>query len=150
LLREEKIYSHIVYDILQEHPDISKTIVCVDSECTPEEEVLKKLKEVENSLKTKTKQPIYYLCVTHALEGWLLGDPDGIKQLLGPRAKVHIPPSATLECKPKEIIKDIFQKADKEFLPARDNQRIAEKIDLKIVGKNNKSFYNFQAQVKDP
>jgi len=150
LLKTEKVYSHIVHDILQEHSDISKIIVCVDSECTPEEEVLKELKRLENSIKVKTKQPIYYLCVTHALEGWLLGDPDGIKQYLGPRAKVHIPPSASLECKPKDIMKDIFREVDKDFLPSLHNERIAEIIDLKIAGKNNKSFYNFQTQVRDP
>jgi hypothetical protein len=84
------------------------------------------------------------------LERWLLGDPNGIEQDLGPRAKVNKPASATLECKPKEIIKDIFRKADKEFVPYRDNERIAERIDLKIVVKNNKSFCRFQKQVKDP
>jgi hypothetical protein len=63
LLKEEKVYSHIVYDILQEHPDISKIIVCVDSECTPEEEVLKKLKEVENSLKATDLLFMRYPCI---------------------------------------------------------------------------------------
>jgi hypothetical protein len=84
------------------------------------------------------------------LEGWLLGDPDTIEQHLGPRAEVRISSSATSECRPKEVMKDIFQKAGKEYIPFRDNQRIAEKIDLNIVGKNNKSFGRFQKQVKDP
>lgn len=150
LLKEDKIYSHITYDILQDHPDISKIIVCVDSECTPEKRVLEDLRRVESSIKTKLRQPIHYLPVTHALEGWLLADPETIKQYLGSRVRVDISSSATSHCKPKELMKEMFQKADREFLPSRDNGRIADQINIDEIAKNNRSFACYRKVVQEP
>ena len=150
LLKYEKIYNYISCDILQEHPDISKIIVCVDSECTPETETEKEIKKVENLLRKRIPVSISSVVVNHALEGWLLADTETIQSYMGSMAEVNIPSSATHECRPKEVMKDIFRKANREFLPTRDNLYIAEKIDLQKVAKRNQSFARFQEQVKDP
>ena len=151
LLNEQKVYSSITY-LVQEHPDVSKIIVCVDSECTPEDQTEQEIKKVEKSIKSKIQQrhPVYYVGVIHALEGWLLADPDAVTEHLGPKMKVNIPHQATLDCKPKEVIKDIFRKADKEFIALLHNPRIAEKIDIDKMANQNKSFARFRERIKDP
>jgi len=150
LLDEEKIEAHISKDILLEHDDISKFIVCVDSECTPEEEMAKITCEIETSLRSKVKQPFHYIIVTHAFEGWLLSDPICIKKYLGPRAKVKIPASASKVCKPKTLMQEIFRKANKEFHHKYENARIANLSNPKRMIKNNASFKKFYEIIKDP
>jgi len=150
LLNERKVSTQIRH-IIRKHPDISKIIVCVDSDCTSADETEKEIKKVETAIKAgiQQKYPIYYVGVVHALEGWLLADPESIKEYLGPRARVNIHSSSTLKCKPKELMRDIFRKSGKEFLPMRDNPRIAEKVDINRIAKNNESFTCFWKRVKD-
>lgn len=150
LLNEGKIYSHITKDILLKHPDISKIIICVDSECTPETEAKANVRKLESSFKSKVDCPLYCITVIHALEGWLLADPDSIGKYLGPRARVNISPSKALECKPKELMKRVFRQNGREFLPKRDNSQIAKRIDIDKIVKNNKSFEYFRDRIKDP
>lgn len=150
LLNERKVRAVILNNILPDHPEVAKIIVCVDSECTPEDEARKEAEEIEKIVNSGMKHPIYYVCVIHALEGWLLGDLDGIKIYLGQRANMKISPSATRDCNPKEIMKDIFRQNERQFLPTLDNPRIAERINIDKIATNNKSFLRFQDKVKDP
>lgn len=150
LLNEQKVYSFIKNDILQDHPDVSKIIACVDSECTLEEEIEKEVQKVKGTLTVKVNRPVYYVVVVHALEGWLLSDPEGIKKYLGPRAKINISPSASKECRPKKVMKDIFRKAGKDYLHTIHNSQIAELSDPKKIIKSNPSFKNFYEVIKDP
>lgn len=150
LLQSEKVCSHIINDILQEYSDVLKIIVCLDSECTDEKITLKDLKTLESLIKKKVKEPVVHcLPVTHALEGWLLADSGAVKEYLGSHAKVNIPLSATSECKPEEVLGEIFRKAGREFIPVRDNERIADGIDIGEAAKNNKSFARFCERIKD-
>ena len=150
LLDEKKIETHINKDILLEHDDISKFIVCVDSECTPEEEMAKITRRIETSLRSKIKQSFHYIVVTHAFEGWLLADPTCIKKYLGPRTKVKIPASASKACKPKALMQDIFRKANRDYHYTIENERIADLSDPKRMIKNSTSFKKFYDVIKDP
>lgn len=150
LLNKGKIYSYIINDIFQEHSDVSKIIVCVDSECTSPQEIEERILGVEETIMSEVKRPIYYIVVVHALEGWLLADPQSIKEYLGPRAKVNISASATSECRPKEVMSNIFNQAGKEFLYTRDNPRIAEKVNVNKLARRSKSFAEFMKRIKDP
>lgn len=150
LLNKEKIEAYIENDILLEHNDISKFIVCVDSECTPEEEMAKTTCKIEASLKSKVIQPFHYIVVTHAFEGWLLADPVCIKEYLGQRAKVKIPASASKVCKPKALMQDIFRKADRDYHYTVENARIADFSEPKRMIKNSTSFKKFYDVIKDP
>jgi hypothetical protein len=150
LLDEREVSARIIYT-LHQHSDISKIIVCVDSECTPAEETKAKVETVANLVRSKipTEYPLHYIPVIHALEGWLLSDRDTVKKCLGHRAKIDIPVSAFSECRPKEVMKDVFKKANKDFLPLRDCPTIADQIDIKKL-ELNESFAYFQEKVKDP
>ncbi len=149
LLNEREVYTRIIYTT-QEHLDLSKILVCVDSECTPEDQTERELKKVEDSIKTKTQLPIYYVGVIHALEGWLLADPDAVRKYLDPRVQINISSSATSHCRPKEVLKGIFKRVEKEFLPTRDCLEIAKEVDISKLAKHNESFRLFRKRVKDP
>jgi len=150
LFNWQKVCSYIENDIMKQHPDISKVIACIDSECTPEKEIQTEAQRIEKKLTSKTNLPVSYVVVVHALEGWLLSDAESIKGYLGSRADIEIPSSASLECKPKDKMKEIFGRADKQFIHTRDNPRIAETFNVGIARDNNKSFASFCEKVKDP
>ena len=139
-----------INEILFDHPDISKIIVCVDSHCTQIEENERKARKIEKDLKTKVGQPVFYVVIEHALEGWLLVDPESIIGYLGPRVKIDIPPSYAKECKPEEKMKEIFRKSDRQFIHMRDNRHIAERFDIDRAAKANKNFARFVRILKDP
>ncbi len=150
LLNERKVKAIIINDIMVSHPEVSKILICVDSECTPEDVTQKEIEKREKVVKSGVKSAIHYIAVIHALEGWLLADPEGIEQYLGQRANVKISPSATQDCNPKKIMKDVFRQNERQFLPKRDDPRIAERINIHKIATNNKSFVRFQDKVKDP
>jgi hypothetical protein len=150
LLKEEKVEAYIKNDILLEHLDISKIIICVDCECTPEEERLEQTIKIEKNLKSKIGQPLSYINIVHAIEGWLLSDSECIQEYLGSRVKVNIPPSASKECKPKDVMKDIFRKAGRSYLHTVHNAKIAELANPERMIKSNKSFKKFYDVIKDP
>ncbi len=142
--------SSCINDILQDHPDISKIIVCVDSHCTPKEENEKKARNIEKNLKVKVELPVFYIVIEHALEGWLLADPESIIGYLGPKVRIDIPSSYTKECKPEERIKEIFRKSNRQFVHMRDNHLIAERLNIDRATGANKSFADFVRIIRDP
>jgi hypothetical protein len=149
ILNERKVRA-IINNVIANHPEVSKTIACVDFECTPEDEAREEVGKIEKAVKSGMKSPIYFIPVIHALEGWLLADPDTIEAYLGQKANVKISPSGTLDCNPKEVMKDIFRRSERQFLPTRDNPGIAERINIGKIVEKNKSFAHFQDKVKDP
>jgi hypothetical protein len=148
LLKEDKVYSQLVNDVLLDHPDAKKVVICIDAEC--EREINEKTKKVEQSLSKKINIPIFYVVVVNAVEGWLLADIEAVKYSLGRNANVNISPSATLDCKPKELLKDIFRKADRDFIHMRDNPKIAEEMDVDKAARNNQSLAYFVEKLIDP
>jgi len=135
---------------LKEHPDISKIIVCFDTECTPPQEARKEAERMENLLRDQVNRPVYYLSVIHALEGWLLADPEGVGKYLSAGGKIRVSPSSTLECRPKEVMRSLFRKAGRSFHPTHDNPKIALKIDINKAMQHNKSFSEFRDLIEDP
>lgn len=150
LLNERKVITVILNNILPDHPEVSKIIVCVDSECTPEDEARKEAEVIEKIVNSGMKYPVHYISVIHAIEGWLLADAEAIQEYLGQRADVKISPSDTQDCNPKRIMKNVFRKNGKQFLPTRDNPQIAEEINIDKIVRNNESFALFHKKVKDP
>lgn len=149
LLKARKVCAYI-QDIIRENPDVIKILACIDSECTSEQETKGLIKPVEKEVKISIGQQykFSYIVVVHALEGWLLADPDAITGYLRPKKKVKIPDSATLDCRPKETLKNIFKKVGKDFLNTVADPRIAERVDSDKMAKRNKSFARFLEYIK--
>ena len=151
LLNEKRVCA-IAQVLLRESPDVSKIVVCVDSECTPGDQTERVIRKIEKSVNAGIQQrcSVHYIAVIHALEGWLLTDPDAITEHLGRRAKVKIPNRAASDCRPKEVMKAIFRKVGKGYLATREAPRIAERIDIDKIANRNSSFARFREQVADP
>jgi len=84
LLNVEKVCA-VAQVLLRESPDVSKIIACVDSECTPGDQTEREIRKIEQSVNANIqhKCSVHYIAVIHALEGWLLTDPDAIIKHLG-------------------------------------------------------------------
>jgi hypothetical protein len=133
------------------HPEISKIIICIDSECSDENEIGQKATDVEKRLEqmglvTAPK----YVVVVHALEGWLLADPGAIQTYLGSRTNINVSSSDPIDCKPKKALSGIFRKAGKDFDYIRDDPGIAGLCDPACMSKNNKSFEYLKRVIEDP
>jgi len=146
----EKIQAFIKYAILGDDPDASKILVCVDSHCTPPEEIQKKANQLQRTLaKRGLGKTVRYCVIVHALEGWLLADAQALSKFLG--AQVNIPANPESICKPKETLSEIFRKAVRsDYSPTRDNPKIAELADVDRLAKGNSSFARFRKLIKDP
>jgi hypothetical protein len=149
LRRKWKKVREFIRQVLRDNNDVSKIVICVDSECTPEEKTEHTFEDCARRVQDHFRDlPVRYCIVLHALEGWLLGDINGVKQYL-PR-KVHISRSSTLVCKPKELLKKAFEDAGKRFLPSIHYAEIAKMVDINRVAMSNPSFANFQKEIRDP
>jgi len=91
---------------------------------------------------------MHYVVVGHALEGWLLADVEAVRRYL--KGVVPVTPSATLDCKPKEVMRGLFRKAGRNFLSDRDGPKMAEMMDLDKASKRNKSLATFREILRDP
>lgn len=103
-----------------------------------------------NLMKGRESCFLYYIPVTYALEGWLLADSDAIRKYLGSGAGVKIPDSTTLDCRPKEVMRDLFRKAGRKFIPRQDYPIIARSANVNKILKRNESFRVFQEKIRDP
>lgn len=149
VLNAQKVCS-VAQFLLQRSPDVSKIIVCVDSECTPGDQTEREIGEIEKFVNTRVQGcPVHYIAVIHALEGWLLADAHAITEYLGRAAKAKIPRRAASNCKPKEVMKEVFRKVNKGYLASRDAPRIAEGIDIDRIASRNESFARFRELAVD-
>ncbi len=149
LLSADKVAAFVSRDILQQHRDTDKIIVCVDSECTPVEETKVLAQETERRLQELGVSPLPRYCVMrHALEGWLGADVNALSDVAG--RPVKLSESAAIACRPKELLEEAFRKAGKEFVYVRDDPRIAEKVDPATLERENESFAHFRRLIEGP
>ncbi|MBI4712999.1 MAG: DUF4276 family protein [Planctomycetes bacterium] len=126
--------------------DVSKIIVCVDTECTQTSP--QKIQDTGRQVaKLISKPPVKYCPVVHALESWLASDPKPITKRLGKIFSLRQD-----ECKPKDFLEQEFKKANKEdsYRYIRENSRIAEEVDITTIEGVNQSFKGFIKALKNP
>ncbi len=148
MLNEDKIIPRL--NSFSKDKSISKIIICKDSECTPDTETRKELENLRKTVdgrKTYSK-PIHYVVVNHAPEGWLLGDSEAIARYLNERTKIKT--SATADCRPKELLEDLFRKAGKYLIARRDYPKLSASVDIQKICSNNQSFKYFYEIIRDP
>jgi len=148
LLNPQKIRTYIEQDLLLKHHDLTKVIICKDSECTDPKEIEREFSDVEKKLQEfKIKIPVQLCIVVHALEGWLMADAESLSKFLGD-ARIKIPKNSESLCKPKEALRELFRKANRDYIAKRDCPKIAEMADIERIAKNNKSFARFRKLLK--
>jgi len=149
MFKSEKVKPY-VEALLKQHQDVTKVIVCVDSECTDPEEIQREVSKVEREL-SKMGLPVVprYAVVVHALEGWLAADSEALRQVLGRGAEVRIEQNLEEICRPAELLEDIFAQHGKNFLKFRDDPLLAEHVNPEEIAKRCSSFQRFCQLVKD-
>jgi len=133
--------------LLNQHQDIEKVIVCVDSECTDPEEIWEEASKAEREL-NEMSFPVKYAVVVHALEGWLAADSEALGRVLGRQVRIR----RNLEevCKPAEFLADVFARHGKDFQKTRHDPLIAGYADPRKVAERSPSFQRFCEMVRDP
>lgn len=145
LLNPRKIQSYIEKDLLLEHRDLTRLIICRDSECTNPKQIEQDFRPVERELqRLKLKIPVRLCVVVHALESWLMSDAESLKNFLGGARTLRIPKNSESLCKPKETLRKLFRKANRDYNPLRDYPKIAEMANVERIAQNNVSFDRFR------
>lgn len=137
----EAVSTHI-RALLASHPDISKIIVCVDSECTDIEQSRKGAISTERNLvKSRAHPPVKYVIVDHSLEGWLLQDLDAVGSVLGTRAKLSLSGNPEDECRPAELLRKLFRTySSQSFKKTVHNKKIASEMNIKVLQSRSPTF----------
>ena len=128
---------------IKNNSNVSKVIVCVDTECRQrtEQEIINAGKEVAKQISI----PVQYCPVVHSLEGWLASDAKAIEDEFG----VKVSFNSDKECKPKNFLEQAFKRAGKKYDYIRHNSRLAGKVDINTIARNNPSFQGFIQTIKD-
>lgn len=140
-LNIEKVKSH-KDALIKMHSDIDKIVVCRDSECANPDDIKLQIQKIEKEVKVR------YSIIVHALETWLLSDENAVAKIIGQSITPITSPES--ECKPKDTLKQIFSKAGKNFEHIRDDPKIAEFVDIKIIKQKCPSFCQFYDVIADP
>lgn len=136
--------------LLKLHQDVSKVIVCADMHS---DQVKKReIQNTENSLRRATLPiPVRYVKVLHAIEGWLLADPNALKQTLGPDASLgNIPSDLESYCDQVRILEEIFGRNGRHYKKVRWAPAIAEHVDVNLIKTRMSSFRAFLDALTDP
>jgi len=148
IFEARKIKAHLEF-LLKQQPDVAKVIVCVDSHCTDPAEIQKKVSKVERELARMSLQVTpQYVVVVHALEGWLAADQKALGQVLG--SEVNINRNLEEECKPEDLLGDLFDKHGKSFQKTSHDPQIASYADPEKIARHSPSFRRFCRLIKDP
>ncbi len=110
-----------------------RAVVLRDCECTDPEQVAAPLRAKSYAIPTA-------VCVAkHALEGWLLADEEAVAQAVG--AVVNVPPSPEAECRPKDVLRDLFRRhLKRSYVETVDGPRIARRVDVSQLTNRCPSF----------
>ncbi len=149
LFNAQKMKVHI-NTLLRIHQDITKIIVCVDSDCNPSE-AEGRAKSTERQLASfRLKTVPRYVLVIHALEGWLAADPEAVGKVVGADVPRHIPQDLEGVCKPADLLDQIFAKYGKDFRKTQHGPLIAGYADPAAIAHRNSSFRQCQEAIIDP
>lgn len=147
MFNSEKIKAYLV-PLLKQHPDVTKVVVCADSECTDPAEIEEKTARIEHELERQGLAIVpRYAVVVHALEGWLAADSKALERVLG--TQVRVERSLEEVCKPAELLRDIFAQHGKSFQKTRHDPQIARYADPEEIAQRSPSFRQFCQMVKD-
>jgi len=121
--------------------DCQKILALVDSHCSDSESVER------NFVLPQIRTNVSICVVVHAIESWLLADPQAIaRRIRSSRLRTHPNPEAL--CKPEEELDRIFELHGKKYLKGRDAEKIAEFVRPRILARKCPSFERFRDSLR--
>lgn len=127
--------------VLVRHPKIRHVLVLRDLEGVAQEKTYELMRQAERELREQFPSlGIDYVVVDHSIEGWLLCDTEALREVLGPRARINVPPNPDQYPRPAELIERIFKANGKTFLKTRDNPRIAKAARVEEIRERSRTF----------
>ncbi|MGH7595769.1 MAG: DUF4276 family protein [bacterium] len=121
----------------------TKIIICVDSECTDPNIIERNLDPCKKAVK-RLQFVVHFLVVVHALETWLAADEKALRSILKTNKEIKIPGNLEMECRPGNILQEVFRKHGRKFLKSKDDLIIAEHADPARIAERCSSFRRFQ------
>lgn len=152
LLNPDRVRVFIEEDVKKQHSDVRKVVLCVDSECTREEDLLDTLRPLERQLRRLVgNPPVFYSAVIHAIEAWLASDASALGRYLG-SPNIADPTTRVVvnACRPKQALAKLFHRSRREFINVRDNPNLAHELDPQVAARTCRSFARFVRLVRDP
>lgn len=142
--RKAKAFADLLLDLSCE-----KVIILKDSHCSTPTKIEINLRDrlIEESLRDKIDREVRICIVVHAIESWLLADEEAIGDYLRSKVKgIHNPEN---ECKPEDVLDEIFKKNNREYLKGGEAPReIAKRLSLENVIKKCPSFIKFKTFIE--
>ncbi len=123
--------------------DCEKVVILKDSHCADPQEKERNLGESLRESGLSPDGTISICMVIHAIESWLLADEDAIGDYLSSKVReIHNPEN---ECKPDEVLAEIFKKKGRDYLKGGEAPReIARRLRLEKVLRKCPSFKKFK------
>lgn len=150
MFKARKVAEHVRV-LSRKHQNLSKILICVDSHCTSENQMAGRVREVERELESmKVPVPPRFCLVVHALEGWLMAAPQALSSYLQVSGGLSITQAMAFDCKPKEVLSEVFARVGRTFDYMRDDPAIAELADPDEMSKLSPSFAAFKQHLLDP
>lgn len=116
--------------VLSQNRGTDLVLIFLDSECTDPQETKRKVEGCERELNgARRGVAVRYVVVDHSLEGWLCCDEAALRKVIGQQATINIKGNPEDDCRPAQLLGDIFKSNGKDFFKTRDNPRIAAAIE---------------------
>lgn len=123
---------------------ISKAIVCVDSHSDPAA-IGSQTAALQRTF-ANYRFPVKCVVVVHALESWLLQDPQAVRGVLPLRSSDGQTRKLGDSCQPDRSL----SKACNDFAKSVHDERIAQGADVSVIASRSPSFREFVAALRNP
>lgn len=132
--------------------NISKILICRDSECTPILQTQRLCQQAEIDLNNRLgrRLPIVkYVVVGHSPEGWLACDENALRKVLGPAVRIRrFNPD---DCHPARYMDNLFRKSGRgRYEKSRHIEVLAKASNPENIASRNATFRDFQQAITDP
>ncbi len=142
ILKPERVVGHIKAEQLSSS---DKVVAVVDKDCQTGR--LSQVRQIEQMVRQDFPRLRFrYVVAVEELESWLSADLEAVQQVSRSPRFTEAAPQA--ECHdPKAYLKRAYDRAGRHYIPAIENPKLADAIDLSKVASVNASFREFREAV---
>jgi Domain of unknown function (DUF4276) len=148
LFQGPKVGAIIQYDLLQQIPDLTRVVVCVDMECEPPELLAGRVDLFLAYIsQAGLGVRVDFHLVRYALESWLAADPEAWHRAFRFNLRTDLPPGILEECDPKGVLISNLSRTGFDFRPTVHDIKVAEQLEVSDAAHNCQNFAQFMERV---